>query len=104
MHLKCINVVILSVSGGDFDFVMTDEGKKNLSPGDTQQPLKITPVCPTEGWGMKVAREWREKKREKAGKRVRTRAGNRGKEGRKGSACSCHQPQLNKSNQNVCSH
>lgn len=40
------------------------------------------------------------KKRAKAGKRVRTRAGNRGKEGRKGSACSC----LNKSNQNVCSH
>lgn len=45
---------ILSVLGPDSSFMVTDGVKRNLSSGDTQQALKITTACPSEGWGMRV--------------------------------------------------
>lgn len=59
--------------------MVTDGVKRNPSPGDTQQALKITTACPSEGWGMRVVSVYGEKT-EREGED--TRAGNQGKEGR----------------------
>lgn len=61
------DVAILSTSRGNFDFMMTDEAERICPPGDTQQSLKITTVCPAEGWGMRVVRKWRKKWGERGG-------------------------------------
>lgn len=58
--------------------MVTDGVKRNPSPGDTQQTLKITTACPFEGWGMRVVSVHGEKQEREGEDR---RAGSRGKEG-----------------------
>lgn len=41
--------------------MVTDGVKRNPSPGDTQQALKITTACPSEGWGMRMVSVYGEK-------------------------------------------
>lgn len=51
--------------------MVTDGVKRNPSSGDTQQALKITIACPSEGWGMRVVSAYGEKK-EKRGRKQET--------------------------------
>lgn len=54
---------------------VTDRAKRNPSPGDPQQALKITIACPSEGWGMRVSVYGERKERKKKKDGEDTRAG-----------------------------